>query len=123
MLMNRGCGPELNEMMERKPKKSSKSGKETEDAFHTSSTFLQARLDLGRPVKTTEWSKEIVCEGFRSGTRLTPNMFPWILEEAVKEAVETLHLGNILHTMRLTSVEDCLKEKSTCSLLHERRRV
>eukprot|EP00971_Amphidinium_carterae_P313415 6228422-Amphidinium_carterae.3 len=55
---------------------------------------------LGGLVKTAEWSEENVREGFRSETGLTPNVFPWIIEEAVKD-----HPGNTLHTMQGAEID------------------
>eukprot|EP00971_Amphidinium_carterae_P026411 521022-Amphidinium_carterae.2 len=69
------------------------------------------------------WSDEVVrevTEVFQSEMGLTPNMLPWLVEEAVKETLETPHPGNMLNTMSsdtidsLTDTDDaCAKERLT----------
>eukprot|EP00971_Amphidinium_carterae_P221153 4390538-Amphidinium_carterae.4 len=74
---------------------------------------------LGAPARGHRWNEEAVHEGFRSETGLTLNMFPWIIEEAVKEAVETPHPGNTLHTMQGYEIDNYwrLLERGQINLL------
>eukprot|EP00971_Amphidinium_carterae_P095784 1895384-Amphidinium_carterae.3 len=55
---------------------------------------------LGAPAKGHKWSEEVVREGFKSEPGLTANRFPWIIEEAAMEAIETPHPGNCLNVDR-----------------------
>eukprot|EP00971_Amphidinium_carterae_P079582 1574868-Amphidinium_carterae.1 len=51
-------------------------------------------VDLRRGKKFKESNDAVVSLNviaFKSETGITPNMVPWILEEGVKEAVETPH--------------------------------
>eukprot|EP00971_Amphidinium_carterae_P262865 5214897-Amphidinium_carterae.1 len=52
---------------------------------------------LGTPPLSRGWSDKAVRQGFKSDTGLTPNMFEWIIETAIVEAVETPHLYNTIN--------------------------
>eukprot|EP00971_Amphidinium_carterae_P066890 1324774-Amphidinium_carterae.3 len=53
--------------------------------------FQKGHRDLGAPPLSREWNEKAVRQGFKSETGLTPNMFEWIIESAVTEAIEKPH--------------------------------
>eukprot|EP00971_Amphidinium_carterae_P217248 4312800-Amphidinium_carterae.1 len=55
------------------------------------SRFLPAHSDL---LVDLQWNDEVVSEAFKSETGITINMLPWIVEEAVKEAIESPYPNN-----------------------------